>query len=338
MRSCVLLLVVFAVSLLCAQNSVGNSPEYDPVGELQNDSWFVANVIPSGGTFTWVSGLVDQPLSSDPGDWFQFAAFAGDELDFTILGTVDAIVLDIDHETTLLTGSGSFVAPSTGDYFVYVTATDLQNYIFTLTNHTSPTLPVELTSFNAMYDATSDEVTLKWTTATETDLRGYHVYRGTETNLDHATIMNVLIEAQGNTSGNSYQYSDNDVQSSTRYYYWIESVDMDGHTDFHGPAVVLTSGTPEGGDVPDVVQTTRLIGAYPNPFNPSTSIAYYLTADSDVALDIFNLRGEQVAHFSSRQTAGAHYQAWSPTCGSGNYLIRMKAGSVEQVKMATLLK
>ena len=43
-----------------------------------------------------------------------------------------------------------------------------------------------------------------------------------------------------------------------------------------------------------VAQSFKLLGAYPNPFNPSTTIRFQLPGQSNVTLDIYNLSGMRV--------------------------------------------
>jgi endonuclease/exonuclease/phosphatase family metal-dependent hydrolase len=69
---------------------------------------------------------------------------------------------------------------------------------------------------------------------------------------------------------------------------------------------------------------------HPNPFNPSTEIAYDLPATSQVKLTIFNLLGVRVATLvDSRQEAGFHRVQWQPDVASGIYFYRLEASSTD---------
>jgi hypothetical protein len=89
----------------------------------------------------------------------------------------------------------------------------------------------------------------------------------------------------------------------------------------------------------------RLIGNYPNPFNPTTTLSYYLPSASDVTLEIFNLLGQRVALLvDQRQEAGLHNVVWDATNSSGDqvatgvYLYRLRAGSFIESKKMMYLK
>ncbi len=57
---------------------------------------------------------------------------------------------------------------------------------------------------------------------------------------------------------------------------------------------------------------------YPNPFNGQTIISYYLTEDSEVELNIINMRGELVAKpVNSHQSAGNHSLIWQGNLTDG---------------------
>jgi hypothetical protein len=55
----------------------------------------------------------------------------------------------------------------------------------------------------------------------------------------------------------------------------------------------------------------KLIGNYPNPFNPSTTISYYLPEESNIELIIFNTLGQKVREFVlANQSSGTHKIVW----------------------------
>ncbi|MCP4634812.1 MAG: T9SS type A sorting domain-containing protein [candidate division Zixibacteria bacterium] len=57
---------------------------------------------------------------------------------------------------------------------------------------------------------------------------------------------------------------------------------------------------------------------YPNPFNGQTIISYYLSKDSEVELNIINMRGELVAKpVNSHQTVGNHSLIWQGNLTDG---------------------
>jgi len=66
---------------------------------------------------------------------------------------------------------------------------------------------------------------------------------------------------------------------------------------------------------------------FPNPFNPSTTISYELTANSKVNLKIFNMLGQEVASLvDGDRLAGYHQEGWDATrCSSGVYVYQVIA-------------
>ena len=82
------------------------------------------------------------------------------------------------------------------------------------------------------------------------------------------------------------------------------------------------------------------INAYPNPFNPETNIVFELSADSNVLIDIYNIKGQKVTtlvngHFE----AGSHKITWNATDqSSGIYLLRFISAETSETKKLILLK
>jgi len=73
---------------------------------------------------------------------------------------------------------------------------------------------------------------------------------------------------------------------------------------------------------------------YPNPFNPSTIITYDLALQSDVSLNIYDMRGRMIRNLVGKtQDAGHYLVEWHGNDNSGNnvgagvYIYRLSAGS-----------
>jgi hypothetical protein len=91
--------------------------------------------------------------------------------------------------------------------------------------------------------------------------------------------------------------------------------------------------------------TYTLYNAYPNPFNPVTTIRYDIPEDGFVNITIYDLVGRQVkALLNSSQTAGHRSIQWNATNNAGQqvpagvYLYRIEAGEFRQTKKMVLLK
>lgn len=80
--------------------------------------------------------------------------------------------------------------------------------------------------------------------------------------------------------------------------------------------------------------------SYPNPFNPTTSLAFVLGEEGQVRIDVYNVLGRQVATLAAgRFPAGRHVVQWDArNAASGVYFYRMQAGSRVQTRSMTLLK
>jgi hypothetical protein len=85
---------------------------------------------------------------------------------------------------------------------------------------------------------------------------------------------------------------------------------------------------------------TELTDAYPNPFNPSSTINYGLMNDGHVEIMIYDATGRLVDELvNQNQTAGYHSITWNASNqASGMYFAKMIAGDVVQTQKLVLLK
>ncbi|MBN1969346.1 MAG: C10 family peptidase [Candidatus Delongbacteria bacterium] len=78
-----------------------------------------------------------------------------------------------------------------------------------------------------------------------------------------------------------------------------------------------------------IPQSSSLVSAYPNPFNPETNINFYVNSNNNVELSVFNISGELVETICSKQFNLGFNQVKFDACklGSGVYFCRMKCGN-----------
>ena len=96
---------------------------------------------------------------------------------------------------------------------------------------------------------------------------------------------------------------------------------------------------------PLIPSEVSLLPAYPNPFNPETTIRFELPQAEDVAINIYNLHGQLVRKLvGENREAGIHEIVWDArdeagrSMPSGVYLYRFQAGAFMEVKKLMLLR
>ena len=96
-------------------------------------------------------------------------------------------------------------------------------------------------------------------------------------------------------------------------------------------------GTSSAGDTPDAPVR---VSAYPNPFNPATTLAFSVDRRGEVEVLIHDLRGALVARvFRGEMEAGAHEVTWrADGLPSGVYLATVRAGAVLRTTPVSLVK
>lgn len=89
----------------------------------------------------------------------------------------------------------------------------------------------------------------------------------------------------------------------------------------------------------------RLEQNFPNPFNPTTTIAFNLPKAAQVRLSVFDLQGRKVHTLVNQSMpAGRHQAKWDGTNDSGNkvtsgvYLYMLKVGTFKQTKKMILMQ
>jgi hypothetical protein len=185
-------------------------------------------------------------------------------------------------------------------------------------------VPVELTSFAA--NVSDGNVTLNWSTSTETNNQGFDVERNSGSGFEKIGF----VAGFGTSSEiNNYSYVDASVQEGT-YTYRLKQVDYDGTSEYSETIEVDVIA-------PDVFALEQ---NYPNPFNPSTMIKFSLAADSKVSLTVFDVLGQEVANLiSGNLAAGSHEVNFNASnVNSGVYFYRIDATAVDGTNFTSVKK
>ena len=203
-----------------------------------------------------------------------------------------------------------------------------------------PTLPVELASFSASVNA-QNLVQIDWITHSETNLVGFNLFRNESDQSSNALMINTGIIQPHNTSSTSaYSFTDKEVQPGAVYYYWLQSVEMDGQNELYGPVSIMV----DENTVPELPQISTMSSAYPNPFrtNEITNIDVSLKQNETGTVTIYNLKGQALKSYPLGH--GNHRVQWDgkdrdgSLCGSGIYLYRLNTSSVIKTGKVVIVK
>jgi hypothetical protein len=203
----------------------------------------------------------------------------------------------------------------------------------------NPTLPVELSVFNAVLTA-QKFVKLTWVSESETGMLGYKVYRSQNNDVNNAIVITPsIIEATNTSTTQVYTHVDNEVLPFNSYYYWLEAVDY-ASSEFYGPQFVEITGEV----APELPVQTAMKSAYPNPFkaNSNTTIEVAVKAGETGNVTIYNVLGQVVKTY--KVSEGTHNLEWNGrdnkgnACGSGIYFYKLSSPSMNQTKKMVIVK
>ena len=193
--------------------------------------------------------------------------------------------------------------------------------------------PLTLASFIAL-DA-GDHIALRW----ELDLQGetetFRLQRGDNANpLASLPLTGQVLEGPGD-----YRYDDYGAVAGRDYWYWLAMLDENGEIGrYLGPAQGRLSGATPSLAAP--------LAAFPNPFNPKTTLRFALEAPARVDLAIYDTRGRLLRRLAAGQLpAGQHSLDWDGRdaagreLSSGIYLARLlQGGRPAEERKLTLIR
>jgi hypothetical protein len=244
----------------------------------------------------------------------------------TLRGIADPNDLRIYRRAT--SGQGTFTPlPTTynSDSDELIATTDSFSE-FVLASDSNP-LPVELAKFDVRMS--SDDVLLRWRTASETNNAGFQVQRKTEAGAFRGIG---FVKGRGTTTEpQTYQFEDTGLPyAADSLVYRLKQVDTDGASSFSEPVTVSRRA-------PEEVQ---LLGTFPNPTHSQATVRYALPQREEVTIRVYDLLGRQVATVKRGPVDPGRKQHQLDTSDltSGTYFLRLTAGETTRTRKLTVVK
>ena len=151
------------------------------------------------------------------------------------------------------------------------------------------TVPVELVRFKA--DKNNKGVVLNWSTKSETNNAGWEIEQGTGSKEQGAWQKIGFVAGKGTTSeAQSYSYSLPFSRNASQLFFRLKQIDNDGKFSYSSIEEVSV-----------LTDKFELVGNYPNPFNPTTKIAFNLPKDSKVRVSVSNVLGQEIAVLADKE-------------------------------------
>jgi hypothetical protein len=214
---------------------------------------------------------------------------------------------------------------SAGIYFVSVSFADTCGSI-TLTADSDVPLPVVLLGEPAISPG-DGTVTLGWSTASETDLRSFEIFR-------NDALAGRVSSPGFSEARRDYQWTDRGLINGNLYRYALRTVNR------NGSVFELATLTATPNSNASVITAYALHQNYPNPFNAATSVVFDLPEPGATNVAVYNLVGQRVATLASRDMSrGRHTILFdASSLSSGIYLYRLEVNGQSFEKKMLLIK
>jgi hypothetical protein len=191
-------------------------------------------------------------------------------------------------------------------------------------------MPVEMMNF--AFNISGKNVSLKWSTMSETNNSGFEVERAVNRQHETGNWEKIgFVKGNGNSNTtNNYSFTDNGLNTG-KYKYRLKQIDYNGNFEYHALNQVVEIGVPN---------KFALRQNYPNPFNPTTKICFDLPQDENVLLSVYDLRGSKVRDILNEKKQAGYYELNFDGNGlsSGIYIVTLKSGNFNSTKRMILLK
>ena len=177
--------------------------------------------------------------------------------------------------------------------------------------------------------------------ATRRNITDYRIYRTLDENIDNDNLWTTIVETHSGLSYFDTTWLDAD---DGKFRYVVKAHLSENRLSSPAFSNLVEKITSELGD--DLIPlTTSLKANYPNPFNPSTTIAFDIKDEGHVRIDIYNIRGQRVKTLLNENMKPGRYSSeWNGVddngrnVTSGIYFYRMTAVGFSETKRMVLMK
>ena len=259
----------------------------------------------------------------------------GSSITLTAIGENKSYLIHIgDNNGEIIVNNGAFLSTWSPDALIN----------FTVSGDGDISLPVDLSSFTAL--AKNNKIILNWVTQSEINCLGFILKRCIKGQNYWLQIANYKTHksliGQGNISNRTeYSFSDVYVEKNTTYIYRLAIVNFDGSILLSHPLEVTVCS-----NISSLPEEITLLLPYPNPFNQSIKIKYYLPNTYKVSLGVISLIGKTVKNLLlfENQVSGYYNLYWDGKdnsgvlVSSGTYIIVLKTGDFIKSKKVVLLR
>ncbi len=215
------------------------------------------------------------------------------------------------------------------DYCYWITANNYVDGLLVIFNPLNITMNhTEFSNFTT--STNSQSVKINWQTAFEIEMNSFQILKSaTGSILDSEIVCNS--DAENKLYESYYNFSDKEIFQGETYFYWIKGFASDRNEYLSEVQIV---------EIPFI---DLLMGNYPNPFNPTTTIKFSVENPQNAKLLIFNLKGQKVRSFEITKK-GEQEIEWNgkdeanKKVSSGVYFINLNTDNSNVVRKALLLK
>jgi hypothetical protein len=185
----------------------------------------------------------------------------------------------------------------------------------------------------------NDGIHLEFTTANEGNTSLFEIWRGRSKDGPFAHVAD-LQAGDHDIGGGGYSYLDKKVEWEKTYWYYLVDVDVTGVRTEHRDRIVpvtMVQLPPTTKPVPGHVYA---MSAYPNPFNPSTTISFTIPEAGNVKVLVYDVSGRVIAMLTNYSfDAGTHsVQFDGSNLATGMYLAKIESNGFVATQKLMLVR